>query len=384
MFEVRCKRRTVQKKSGKQRWYWLFLLLCSFLSGQMVQAEETVFEIDYTEMERVLEDIGVPIECSFEELVLRLLDGDFSLTEFKEQLVTNSAVQWKDEVARFLQMFAIAVFAAIFTNFTKSLKQGQAAETGFYISYMILAAGMLSVFATSKTIAELVLGQVLEFMQALLPAFCVGIAFTTGSISATAFYQGSMFAVGVAEGLMLYVILPMIHLYFLLSVVTYMVKEDFLSRCAGFCCQAASFFMKTMVAFVIGIGTIRGMLTPAADALKRSVLLKTAGALPGVGNLMGGIAETVLSAGVLLRNTVGIAGAVFLVVIAVFPLLRLGILAVLYHAGAAFLQPISDKRLLACFTAAGKAHMLLLQMVFYTVLLFLLTILLIAAALGMT
>lgn len=349
---------------------------------QTVQAKEQAFDIDYTEIEAVLEEMGVNEFSSFEELVLRLLRGDYSIVEFKESLLSEGMGCLKEEKTQLIRLFTIAIAAAVFTNFTKSLKQGQAAETGFFISYMLIAIGMLSVFTASKVVAELVLGQILSFMRVLLPAYCVGIAFTTGSMSAAAFYEGSLLAVTAAEMLMKYLILPLIHLYFLLSLVTYMVKEDFLSRCAGFCSQAAAFLMKTMVAFVIGIGTIQGMLTPAADELKRSVFMKTASALPGVGNLMTGVTQTVLSAGVLLRNTIGIAGAIFLIFIAAFPLLRLGLLAVLYYVGAAMLQPVSDKRMLACFTAAGRTHILLVQVVFYTTLLFLLSILLVAAALG--
>lgn len=373
-----------RRKNKRKPWllYSLVFLLLHCLPVQTVQAQS--FEIDYTEIEAVLEDIGMQKLYSFEELVLRLLNGEYHIMDLKDQLLEEGVQQWKKEGVQFSRMFAIAVMAAVFTNFTKSLKQGQAAEIGFLVSYMLIAVGMLSVFAASKTIAELVLQQVLAFMRVLLPAYCMGIAFTTGSISAVAFYEGSLLAVTAAEMLLQHIVMPLVHLYFLLSMVTYMVKEDVLSKCASFCYQAAAFLMKTMVVFVIGIGTIQGMLTPAADELKRSMLVKTVSALPGVGNLMNGITQTVLSAGVLLRNTVGIAGAIFLVLIAVFPLLRLGIFAVVYHVGAAVLQPISDKRMLACFTTAGKAHVLLLQMVFYTILLFLLTILLIAAALGLT
>ena len=368
----------------KRRLFLILFFIWMSLPVQIAQAKEQAFDIDYTEIEAVLEEIGVNESGSFEEVVLRLLRGDYSMTEFKENLFAEGMGQWKEEKTQLIRLFTIAIAATVFTNFTKSLKQGQAAETGFFISYMLIAIGMISVFTASKTVAELVLGQILSFMRVLLPAYCVGIAFTTGSMSAAAFYEGSLLAVIAAEMLMKHVILPLIHLYFLLSLVTYMVKEDFLSRCAEFCSQAAAFLMKTMVAFVIGIGTIQGMLTPAADELKRSVFMKTAGALPGVGNLLTGVTQTVLSAGVLLRNTIGIAGAIFLILIVLFPLLRLGLLAVLYYAGAAILQPVSDKRMLACFTAAGRTHVLLVQMVFYTALLFLLSILLVAAALGMT
>ena len=369
----------------RRKCYWIFFFFVfGLLSKQEIYAQEYPFSIPYKEIEEVLEEIGVQEKIGgFEEVVKKLLQGEYSLKNIWTAFKQMGWSTWKEDTKHIVRIFAIAVVAAIFTNFTQSLKQGQAAETGFFISYMLITSALLSVFGASKTIAELVLGQVLDFMKVLLPSYCIGIAFTNGSVSAATFYQGSLFAVMVAEWIMEQCILPICHLYFLISVMNHMMKEDFLSKLSDLLYQVASFLMKTTIACVVGIGTIQGMLAPAVDSLQRSVLLKTAGSLPGVGNLLTGVTQTVLSAGILLRNTIGVAGAIFVIGICILPLFRLFLLAVSYHMGVALLQPVSDKRILACFTVAGKAHMLLLQIVFYTALLFLLTILLIASALGM-
>ena len=126
--------------------YSIFFLLISALPVQRVQAKEQTFEIDYAEIEAVLDEIGINEGSSFEELVFCLLRGDYSITEFKEQLFAEGIVLWRKEKTQLLRLFTIAIAAAIFTNFTKSLKQGQAAEIGFLVSYMLIAVGMLSVF----------------------------------------------------------------------------------------------------------------------------------------------------------------------------------------------------------------------------------------------
>ena len=123
------------------------------LPVQTVQAREQAFEIDYTEIEAVLEGIGANEFGSFEELVLRLLRGDYSMAELKEYLFDKGMRFWKEERTQLIRLFTIAIAAAVFTNFTKSLKQGQAAETGFFISYMLIAIGMLSIFTASKTVS---------------------------------------------------------------------------------------------------------------------------------------------------------------------------------------------------------------------------------------
>ena len=128
-----------KKTSLKRLLFWFLIFQLAGFPVQTVQAREQAFEIDYTEIEAVLEEIGMNESGSFEELVLRLLHGDYSMTELKERLVDKGMGFWKEERTQLIRLFTIAIAAAVFTNFTKSLKQGQAAETGFFISYMLIA-----------------------------------------------------------------------------------------------------------------------------------------------------------------------------------------------------------------------------------------------------
>ena len=214
----------------------------------------------------------------------------------------------------------------------------------------------------------------LDFMKALLPAYCAGISVASGSLSASVFYSVAMLGIAVVGTVLLNVVLPVIGLYFMLSVLNRILEEDFLSKLAGLFYSIADSVMKVSVAAVLGIGTIQGMIAPAADAVKRSALIKTAGALPVVGDLLDGTSQTVLAAGVLLKNSIGAAGAVTVFLLCLIPLLRVGIANVALRFGSAVLQPVSDKRITDCLGYAAKTHKLLVRLILYTMLLFLLTI----------
>ena len=49
-----------------------------------------------------------------------------------------------------------------------------------------------------------------------------------------------------------------------------------------------------MIGVIVGIQLIQRMISPAVDTLKQSVIGRTAGAIPGVGNLFSGVTEVVL------------------------------------------------------------------------------------------
>ena len=127
---------------------------------------------------------------------------------------------------------------------------------------------------------------------------------------------------------------------------------------------------------------IRGLVAPVIDELRRSVLGKTASAIPGVGNALNAVTEIILASAVLVRNCLGVAFVLVLLVWGVSPLIQYGICALLYKFAAALAQPISDKRLVGCLGIMGEGCGLLLKILFTTELLCMITIAVLAVSFG--
>lgn len=65
---------------------------------------------------------------------------------------------------------------------------------------------------------------------------------------------------------------------------------------------------------------------------------------------------------------------VVLAVISLVPVMKLAVLMLLYHFVAAVMQPICDKRMVSCVSGVAKGHGLLLQIVLYSLFLFVLAV----------
>lgn len=334
-----------------------------------------LFSLDYTELDKTVETLFPTSETlSFSDIICGLMDGEIPFGDLFS-LVRESG--WQGLFYGILgvkELIFIAVVAAVFYILSKTGKLGQAAQTGFFVAYLLIVAGAFRIFDTSRGIVGDALTSLLDFMKALLPAYCAGISIASGSLSSSVFYSVAMLGIAVVGMILSKIVLPVIGLYFMLSVLNRILEEDFLSKLAGLFYSVADGLMKISVAAVLGIGTIQGMIAPAADAVKRSALIKTAGALPVVGDLLDGTSQTVLAAGVLLKNTIGAAGAIIIFLLCLIPLLRVGIANFALRFGSAVLQPVSDKRITDCLGYAAKAHKLLVKLILYTMLLFLLTI----------
>jgi stage III sporulation protein AE len=140
--------------------------------------------------------------------------------------------------------------------------------------------------------------------------------------------------------------------------------------------------LKSLLAIVIGFSAIKGLIVPVADQVKRSALFKASEAIPGIGDALGGVTETILGAAVLLKNAIGVTGLIVIIIICAVPFLKLIMVTVVFKAGSAALQPISDKRFIECISASAKSSALLLQTVFTGAVLFLLAITIVAVTTG--
>ena len=194
------------------------------------------------------------------------------------------------------------------------------------------------------------------------------------------FYNVILVLIYVVELVLVRFLLPVINVYIMIQVLGNLTGEDFLSEFAQLLQKLVSWILKSLLAGVVGINVVQGLLAPVIDSLRKSALTRTAEALPWIGNAVGGAAEIVFGTAVLIKNGIGMAGAVIAVLICAVPVIQMLVLAFLYKLAAALVQPVSDKRITGCISSVSEGYELLLKVVFTAGVLFLLTIAIVAAS----
>lgn len=374
----------------KCRLVWILYVICFLV--MCMPAEVYAEEKNQSSMEKQLQIYAEEIDCEEIQQVMEeiLEDNAFDFAQAVENAVAGKTVFSKEvlvsavrkavqeafrvEKSMITRIMVIAVAGTVFVNFSDVFKGGQVADTGFFVTYLLLFSVMSVSFYSMSQTASYALSNLLKFMQALLPAYFVAVTFAAGTATSFAFYEISMVLVAVVEVLLVKLVLPMIHIYFVLRLINYISKEDYLSKAAELLEMLIGWSLKSLLGAAVGYNFIQGMILPAVDHLKSSMLLKTAKLIPGVGNAAGTVAEGLLGAGVVVKNAVGAVGFAVIVLIMAAPMFKIGVYCILYKLGAAILQPVSDKRMLECMEGAGKGAMQLLKLVFTGSALFLLTI----------
>ena len=341
------------------------------------------YKSDYDEIQYVIDDLlKGNNKFDFGKTVNELIRGenDLSFNQIIISVKDKVMGEIKENIKNFTAIIAIALIAAIFTNVSQAFKNNQVSDTGFYVTYLLLFAVLATSFITVSNIASNTIGSILDFMKVLVPTYIMALAFSTGSATSYVYYQSTLFLITFVDLILLKLIIPMINIQFIISIANNLSKEDMLSKLSELLEDGVSWLLKALLALVVALNTANGLLTPVADKLKKNGILKVAKAIPGVGEVIGGVAESVVSAGVLLKNAVGLAGVVVIIVICAVPLLKLGVTALIYKTSVAVVQPISDKRLINCISVAANACVLLLNTVIVGLVLFVVTITIIAVS----
>ena len=374
----------------------LLVLIVFSLGTKIVNAEEDpetdiqqdeiqdalLAEFDFNEIEENLDQMFPREKITFSDVVSTLISGDVTeAVRIFLQFVTDQISYEFDYNRRSLVYVLItALTAAVFSNFAGAFRNRQISDISFYVMYMLLITLCLTSFQTSAEGLEERLDALLEFMQVLCPSFFLAVAFASGSVTSLFFYNVILLLIYIVELVIVRFLLPVVNIYIMVRVLGNLTGEDFLSEFADLIRKGVSWILKTMLVCVVSVNVVQGLLAPAIDTVKRSALTRTAEALPWVGNAVGGVAEVVLGTAVLIKNGIGMAGAVITIAMCAVPILQMLIMAFMYKLAAALVQPVSDKRITTCISGVSEGYEIMVKVIFTAGLLFMITIAIVAAS----
>lgn len=348
------------------------------------EAGSLLEDFDFTRIQEFLNEVppegGEPL--SFTGLLKQLMSGDFegafhrSLIALKESLFgeIERNGKWMGQV------MLLGLIGAVFANFSSIFSGSQISETGFYVTYLLMFTFLASSFFTGISITTELISHIVEFMRALVPTYFLAVSFAGGSFSSAAGYGWMLFSISGVEWLFAGLFLPAVRIYILFVLAGHLMKENVFSRITELLKSGIRWGMKTAVGVVLGFHLLQSMVLPYADSLKHSSIQRFISVVPGIGQGAAAISQLVLGSGVLIKNTIGAAAVIVLLVISLVPIVKLAVLLFFYQAASALLEPICDKRMVSCISGVGTGCGLLLKIASSSLMLFVISLAIICMA----
>ena len=281
-----------------------------------------------------------------------------------------------------LPALILALAAAVLLHFADVFQNRSVSHISFCMIYMILFLLLIVSFQNSMGIAGEVMEHMRDFMTVLAPACFLAMTFSACTVSAGIYYEFILLLIAVMRWFTEVFVLPCTEVYILLVLANHLSKEERLTRFSELAELLVEWSLKAVLAAVMGFHMIQGLISPAADAARNTAVSQGLEMVPGVGDISSSVTDVLLGSAMLIKNGIGAAALVVLIVLCLIPLTKLAIIMAAYYVLAAVLQPVSDERITDCLSGMGNGVRLLFKTVFTMLVLFLLTIALATALTG--
>jgi stage III sporulation protein AE len=352
----------------------LFILMGTSVGQAEGNKEQDDSGLQQKVIDHQLEDLGIDELKSFWTSIVDQYGGYLpesqkgSLMDFIKGEKEFSLKAWFSGVLKFAfqelvmngKLLGTLILLTIFSMFLQSLQNafegGNVSKVAYGIIFMVLIIIALNSFHVAINYTQEAISTMINFIIALIPLLLALIAASGGLVSAAFFHPVILFLMNTSGLLIQNVVLPLLFLSALLSIVSTLSPHYKVTQLAQLLRAWSIGLLGVFMTVFLGVISVQGATAAVTDGITiRTAKFITGNFVPVIGRMFTDATDTVISASVLLKNTVGIAGVAIVLIIAAFPAIKILMIAFIYKLAAALLQPLGGGPVIECLDTIAKS-----------------------------
>lgn len=277
-------------------------------------------------------------------------------------------------------LMIIAIICAMLNNLQSAFNRESLSNIAYLACYGVMILMITKSFYVVAELAKNTIVSMSNFMSALIPVLMMLLASVGGFAEATLLDPVIMGFATVSSRIYVDIIIPIIFMSFVMQFVSSISSDYKIKNLTKLLKQTAIWIQGIVMTVFIAVITIRSIAAKTLD----QVTIKTAKFavdtfVPVVGKCLSDAISTVAGYSLLLKSAISGLGLIVLMVIVILPIIKLLIMAFLYKAAAALIEPISDNRTVECINSVGDSILLLMSCVISVSVMFFIMVAIVAA-----
>ena len=307
--------------------------------------------------------------------------GNLSFSQLGKAVVSLLFKEVGSVLKLAISMIVIAILCTLLKNLQDAFSTQSISQIAFYACYAVMVMLLSKSFLISISVAKDVINGVADFMAAILPVLVTMIALAGGVTQAATIDPIVMAAVVIIPRIYVTVIIPLIMVGFVLQFANNLSEEHKIDNLCKLLKQWTVWLQGIIITSFIALLTIRGITSTTIDA----VALKTTkfavdNFIPIVGKAFSDAIASVAGYSLIIKNAISGIGLMVIILIILYPIIKMILMAFIYKMSAALVEPISDKRITSTIAATGDSLVLLLSCVLSVSLMFFVLLAIMASA----
>ena len=291
-------------------------------------------------------------------------EGNLSVSTVISAVVSLFFKEVKTVLSLAFSIVVIGIICSLFKNLQSSFSSEGISQIAFFACYAILIILLSKTFIISLSLAKDVIVQIATFMDKVLPLLAALLIASGGLTQAATMDPIILGATILIPKIYLNIIIPLILITFVLQFANNISTEPKLSNLCGLIKKSTVWIQGFIITVFIGVLTIRGISSSTIDA----VTLKTTkftidNFIPIVGKSLSDAISSVAGYSLIIKNAIGSIGLIVIILIIIYPIIKIVLSSLIFKLSAALLEPITDKRITSSIAAAGESLILIMSCV---------------------
>ncbi|MDQ0231929.1 stage III sporulation protein AE [Metabacillus malikii] len=353
--------------------------------------EEQVEKLEISDIKKfwdnVMQEYGGFLPESQKGSLLQFLTGEKELS-FQEWMKALLKYLFHELIANgklLGTLILLTIFSTLLQLLQNAFNQSTVSKVAYALVYMVLIIIALNSFHVAIQYTNEAIQSMTNFILALIPLLLALMASSGGIVSAAFFHPVIIFLMNTSGLLISHIVLPLLFLSALLSIVSTLTEQYKVTQLAGLLRNISIGLLASFLTIFLGVISVQGASAAVTDGITiRTAKFITGNFIPVLGRMFTDATDTVISASVLLKNTVGVVGVAILLFIVAFPAIKVLSLAFIYKIAASILQPLGGGPVIACLDIISKSVIYIFAALAIVSLMFFLSLTVIIAAGNLT
>ncbi|SEF82029.1 stage III sporulation protein AE [Caloramator fervidus] len=305
----------------------------------------------------------------------------FTIMDFIKNIIRFSFKEILINYKLLIELLAIGIIAALIHNLQLAFEENSIYRVSNFAIFLLITTIIIKSFMQAISIATKAITEMVEFMNALIPAL-VSILVGTGSIAtATTLDPIMMFFIKFSSDVIKNLVLPTTIIIVVIYIVDNLSDDIKITKLGDFINSINTLVLTFLMTIFIAIITIRGITANTFDeVVLKSTKFAVDKLVPIVGGALSDAVATVASYSLILKDAVSIFGLIVIAGICIFPLVKILILSLIYKFSCVVLEPIADGKIINGLNAASKSLVMIFAAVLSVGVMFFIMITILASA----
>ena len=272
---------------------------------------------------------------TFVEQFMKTGENGFSFKKISNYLIKFTFKEVFASMELIGSLMIIAIVCALLNNLQSAFSKESLSNIAYFACYGVMIILITKSFYIGVDLAKNTILNMTDFMAALMPVLMMLLASVGGFTEATLLDPVIMGFATVSSRVYVDIIIPIIFMSFVLQFVNNISSDYKINNLTKLLKQIAIWVQGIVMTVFIGVITLRSIAAKTID----QVTIKTAkfavdNFVPVVGKCLSDAISTVAGYSLLLKNAISGLGLVIILIIVLFPIIKLLIMAFLYKVSS--------------------------------------------------